>query len=125
MADELYQALGGEVGLRRLVDRFYQLMDSLPAAAHIRALHQPDLSSANQKLYEFLSGWLGGPPLFVEKYGHPRLRARHIRFPIGPAEAEAWMLCMSTALREQHPEPLAEHLTVQLGRLAVHMENQP
>jgi hemoglobin len=73
-----YQAVGGEEGLRRLVTRFYQIMDSEPKAAGIRAMHQADLSEASEKLFLFLSGWMGGPPLYIEKYGHPMLRARHL-----------------------------------------------
>lgn len=93
-----YEILGGAEGLRALVDRFYDLMDELPEAEVIRALHAPDLSEAREKLFLFLSGWTGGPPLYIEKYGHPRLRARHLPFPIGIAERDQWMLCMTRAL---------------------------
>jgi hemoglobin len=75
-----YERMGGEPAVRRLVARFYELMDSLPEAYGIRKLHQPDLASAEQKLYLYLTGWLGGPQLYVEKYGHPRLRSRHLPF---------------------------------------------
>lgn len=85
----------------RLVSRFYDLMDSLPEAKGIRNMHQEDLSEARQKLYEFLVGWSGGPNLYIEKYGHPRLRMRHMPFPIGKAERDAWMLCMRRAVEEQ------------------------
>src|SRR3569833_2187922 len=96
----VYERLGGEAGLRRLVDRFYDLMDSLPEAERIRALHPTDLTSSREKLYLFLSGWLGGPSLYIARYGLPRLRARHLPFPIGEAEGEAWLLCMERALAE-------------------------
>jgi hemoglobin len=93
-----YAALGGEAGVRALVERFYDLMELDPAYAGIRALHAPDLGSAREKLYLFLSGWLGGPPLYVERYGHPRLRARHLPFAIGTGERDQWLACMRQAL---------------------------
>jgi hemoglobin len=93
-----YEILGGAEGLRALVDRFYDLMDELPEAKGIREMHAPDLAEAREKLYLFLSGWTGGPSLYIEKYGHPRLRARHVPFPIGISERDQWMLCMTRAL---------------------------
>ena len=125
MADvSLYAQIGGEATVLALVTRFYDEMDRQPAAVGIRAMHQADLSSARQKLFEFLSGWLGGPQLFVAKYGHPRLRARHLPFPIGPAESAAWMGCMVAAIEAEVPEALRVYLIEQLGRLAVFMENR-
>lgn len=99
-----YLLIGGEAGIRRLVERFYALMDTLPEARAIRALHQPDLSHAKERLFMFLSGWLGGPPLYAERFGHPRLRQKHLPFPIGEAERDAWMLCMTRALEELVPD---------------------
>ncbi|MCW8826060.1 MAG: group II truncated hemoglobin, partial [Gammaproteobacteria bacterium] len=93
-----YQRIGGENGVRALVDRFYDLMDSLPEAAGIRAMHAPDLMIAREKLFMFLSGWLGGPQLYMEKYGHPRLRQRHLPFKIGESERDQWMLCIRQAM---------------------------
>jgi hemoglobin len=125
MADvSLYAQIGGEATVLALVTRFYDEMDRQPAAVAIRAMHQPDLSSARQKLFEFLSGWLGGPQLFVAKYGHPRLRARHLPFPIDPAASAAWMGCMVPAIEAEVPEALRAFLIEQLGRLAVFMENR-
>ena len=95
-----YERIGGEAGVRALVRRFYELMDTLPEAYGIRKLHQPDLSSAEEKLFMYLTGWLGGPQLYMNAYGHPRLRARHLPFPIGPAEADQWMMCMRQAMTE-------------------------
>lgn len=95
-----YQLIGGEAAVHRLVERFYALMDELPEARTIRALHPPDLTRAKERLFMFLSGWLGGPPLYEERYGHPRLRQKHLPFPIGKAERDAWMLCMTRALEE-------------------------
>lgn len=120
-----YELLGGETGVRRLVDRFYDLMDTLPEAAGIRALHAKDLSGARDKLFKFLSGWLGGPPLYMEEYGHPKLRARHLPFPIGAAERDAWMLCMGRALDESPLEPMArDQLKGAFFRTADHMRNR-
>ncbi len=120
-----YEALGGEDGVRRLVDRFYELMDTLPQARAIRALHPGDLRSSRDKLFKFLSGWLGGPPLYIEEYGHPRLRARHLPFPIGEEERDAWLLCMAQALAETAIDPsLNDHLFRALSQLADHMRNQ-
>lgn len=119
-----YELIGGEKAVLSLVDRFYFFMDTLPEAAGIRALHQQSLASASDKLFKFLSGWLGGPDLFVQQYGHPRLRARHIPFVIGPAERDQWMLCMNKALAElPMDEELREALSQALQQLATHMIN--
>ncbi len=120
-----YELLGGETGVRQLVDRFYDLMDTLPEATGIRALHAANLTGARDKLFKFLSGWLGGPPLYMEEYGHPKLRARHLPFPIGEAERDAWMLCMGRALDETVLEPLVrEQLKAAFFRTADHMRNR-
>ena len=118
--------IGGETEVRRLVDRFYDFMDSLPEAQGIRAMHATSLTQARNHLHWFMVGWLGGPPLYVEKKGHPRLRARHLPFPIGVAERDAWMLCMDRALAEVvHDQELREFLHNALARLADHMRNLP
>jgi hemoglobin len=120
-----YERLGGEAALRALVDRFYALMDILPQAQHIRAMHPPDITGSAQKLFMFLSGWLGGPPLFVNAYGHPRLRARHLPFAIDRAARDQWLLCMAHALDELVPDkPLRDGLFATLSDLADHMRNQ-
>jgi len=93
-----FAAIGGEPGVRALVDRFYDLMEIEPAYAGIRALHAPSLDAAREKLFLFLAGWLGGPPLYVDRYGHPRLRARHLPFAIGIRERDQWLACMRQAL---------------------------
>lgn len=119
-----YQRLGGEAGVRRLVDRFYDLMDTLPEAAAIRAMHPVDLAGSRDKLFMFLSGWLGGPPLYMQKHGHPRLRARHLPFAIGEAEGRAWMSCMERALSEFDLDTmLREQLLHSLRQTANHMRN--
>jgi len=121
-----YERLGGEPALRKLVDRFYDLMDSLPEAVGIRAMHAPDLSSARDKLFKFLSGWLGGPPLYEEEFGHPRLRGRHLPFAIGEAERDAWMLCMRRAMNDLAIDDrlLTDHLLQSLYKVADHMRNR-
>ncbi len=93
-----YEAIGGDEAVRTLVDVFYDRMDQESAFATIRALHPADLASSRDKLYEFLSGWLGGPQLYIQKRGHPRLRARHLPFPIGEAERDQWLECMGRAM---------------------------
>jgi hemoglobin len=95
-----YELLGGEQALHRLVDRFYELMDSEPEFYGVRKLHPADLSGSNQKLFMFLSGWLGGPRLYTRRIGPPMLRARHLPFPIGSAERDQWLACMRRALDE-------------------------
>lgn len=121
-----YQRLGGEAPLRRLVVRFYELMATLPEAQEIRAMHPEDLSGSSDKLFKFLSGWLGGPPLYVQEYGNPFLRARHLPFAIGDAERDAWMHCMTRAIEEMGLEDvlLKQHLLQALQGLADHMRNQ-
>lgn len=100
-ANPHYDRLGGEPGVRRLVERFYELMCELPEAATVRAMHPQDLAQAKQKLFMFLSGWLGGPQLYVQHVGPPRMGRAHARFGVGSAERDAWMLCMTRALEEQ------------------------
>src|SRR5689334_12758196 len=87
----LYDLLGGADGLRALVDRFYDQMDTAPEATHVRALHPASLEGSREKLFLFLSGWSGGPPLYIERYGHPRLRMRHNPFSIGVRERDEWL----------------------------------
>ena len=120
-----YQRIGGEAGVRALVQRFYVLMDTLPEAYGIRKLHAPDLSGAEEKLFMYLTGWLGGPQLYVEKFGHPMLRARHLPFPIGIDEAAQWMLCMREAMQECiADDALRASLDKALTDLALHMRNK-
>lgn len=120
-----YSLVGGEAGVRALVRRFYELMDTLPEVYGIRKQHGPDLSGAEEKLFMYLTGWLGGPQLYVEKHGHPMLRARHLPFSIGTAEAEQWMLCMRQAMADTIPdERLRQALDKALTDLAGHMRNR-
>lgn len=96
-----YERLGGAPRVRALVDRFYDLMDLEPAYADLRHVHGNELTHARDKLYWFLSGWLGGPDLYIERFGHPRLRARHLPFSIGVRERDQWLACMNQAMIEQ------------------------
>lgn len=98
----LYEQLGGEAKVRELVDTFYEIMDSDARAKKIRDLHPRDLRLSREKLFMFLSGWMGGEQLYIKKYGHPRLRARHLPFPIGEEERDQWMLCMKEAMSKMN-----------------------
>ena len=121
-----YDTLGGADAIRRIVDRFYDLMDSAPQAAHVRALHAHSLRQSREKLYLFLTGWTGGPQLYVEQHGHPRLRMRHFPFAIASRERDEWLWCMDRALAEQQmPDELRTILRAKLHDLADHMRNQP
>ena len=95
-----YGRLGGDAAVRALVDRFYDLMELEPAYADLRRVHGSDLAAARDKLHWFLSGWLGGPDLYIERFGHPRLRARHLPFAIGVRERDQWLACMNQAMVE-------------------------
>lgn len=118
--------LGGEVGLRAIVDRFYDLMSELPATQKIRKLHPDDLTESRDKLFKFLSGFFGGPSLYVQEYGHPMLRAKHLPFPIGVDERDQWLLCMNQTLDELvDDQQLVQSLKMTFYRTADHMRNQP
>ncbi len=95
-----YEWIGGQEKVRALVERFYDLMDLEPQYAALRAAHAGALDSARQKLFWFLSGWLGGPQLYTERFGHPRLRMRHMPFAIGIKERDQWVQCMDQAMGE-------------------------
>ncbi|MGL3607271.1 group II truncated hemoglobin [Rhizobium sp. G187] len=121
----LYQAIGGDATVKALTDRFYELMDTLPEAARCRAIHPPDLSGSAQKFYDYMTGYLGGPPVYMEKRGHPMLRRRHFVAEIGPAERDEWLLCFRQALEEtvHHPK-LRELILPAIEKLAHHMQNK-
>ena len=95
-----YDLIGGEVAVRKLVDRFYDLMDEDPDFYAIRKLHPPSLDGSREKLFKFLMGWLGGPPLYEQEFGHPRLRARHLPFAIASIERDQWIACMTHAMTD-------------------------
>lgn len=119
-----YQQLGGEAGVRALADRFYDIMESAPEAAELLAMHPQPLTRIRQTFFEFLSGWLGGPQLFVEQYGHPRLRARHMPFTVNEQMRDQWLHCMYQALEEVVQDALLkQQLKGQFTQLAHHMIN--
>jgi len=101
-------------------------MDTAPEATHVRALHAASLKASREKLRLFMTGWTGGPPAYVERFGHPRLRMRHFPFAIGLRERDEWLWCMDRALAEHDmPAPVREHLRERLHALADHMRNRP
>jgi len=122
----LYETIGGEQTIAALVNRFYEVMDSDPAAAPIRHMHPDDLTTSKLHLTWFLTGWLGGPQLYIERRGHPRLRARHLPFTIGAAERDQWVHCARIALAEHVADEAARAaIDSALARLADNMRNQP
>jgi hemoglobin len=121
-----YEQMGGDLGVRRLVDRFYDLVQSAPEAATIRQLHATNLSASRAKLHSYLSFWTGGPESYVEQNGHPRLRARHLPFRITSRERDEWLWSMDRALDEHDmPASLKASLRQRFHDLADHMRNQP
>ena len=123
--DTPYEWIGGDTRVKALVERFYDLMDLEPAYAALRAVHGSDLSNARQRLYWFLTGWLGGPQLYTEQFGHPRLRARHMPFAIGIRERDQWLACMDQAMGETGvPEDLRTRLKDSFFQTADWMRNQ-
>lgn len=119
-SDNSFQAAGGVEGIRQLVDDFYHEMDTLPEAAIIRAMHRQDLTESRDKLTLFLSGWMGGPKLYHEKYGGINIPRSHAHLPIGEAERDAWLLCMKRAIAKQNYRP--EFSTYLLAQLSVPAE---
>lgn len=122
----MYELIGGEPVVRKICQRFYEIMDTMPEVKGIRDMHPENLRGSEEKLFMFLSGWLGGPNLFQERFGHPRLRMRHFPFAIGKSERDQWMLCMVHAFEDVGvQEPMRSDLLHSLLNLADHMRNQP
>ncbi|MBM3350400.1 MAG: group II truncated hemoglobin [Betaproteobacteria bacterium] len=124
-----FELLGGEAGgidkIRQLVEMFYDIMDTDPKAEGIRKMHQADLTAAREKLFMFLTGWTGGPQLYVERYGHPMLRKRHLPFPIDESARDQWMYCIIKAMHQlDYDEDLMKSLATQLYGVADFMRNQ-
>ena len=121
-----YQQLGGDAAVRKLVDRFYDLMDENADAETIRKMHPDDLTESRSKLYEFLSGFLGGPPLYHQNRGHPKLRMRHLPFQIDEPARDAWLACMNQSLSELTDDKLLlMQLKSSFYKTAHHMINHP
>jgi len=115
--------MGGEDAVRALVKEFYDIVEA--ESPVLRDMLPTNTSTSRVKLYEFLSGWLGGPPLYIEKRGHPRLRMRHFPFSIGDFEASEWMRCMTAAMnRVGVGGDLKDFLVEKLTESALHMRNQ-
>ncbi len=120
-----YDRLGGEAAVRALVDQFYDLMDLDAAYTELRALHPTDLTGSRDKLFWFLCGWLGGPNLYTDRFGHPMLRARHLPYAIGLRERDQWMACMTQALQDRQVDTaLAAQLAQALYGTADWMRNK-
>jgi len=122
----VFERIGGEARVRELVDRFYDLMDLDADLADLRAAHGPSLDQARQKLFWFLCGWMGGPNYYIERFDHPRLRARHLPFSIGTKERDQWVICMGRAMQQIGVEPaLADRLLAAFYDTADWMRNRP
>ena len=118
--------IGGEERVLALTERFYDLMDLEPEYAQLRSVHGPHLGNARQRLFWFLCGWLGGPSHYIERFGHPRLRARHLPFSIGISERVQWLACMAQAMRELAIDPaLSARLDEAFHGTADWMRNRP
>ena len=106
-----FDILGGELGIRRLVDRFYDVMDIDADLKILRDVHGPSLDQARDKLYWYLCGYFGGPQHYIERFGHPRLRARHLPYSIGIVERDQWLLCMGRAMKDlSYDDALVERM---------------
>lgn len=124
-ANPHYRLLGGEPAVRQLVAHFYDAMDRRSDAMFIRALHPADLGQARERLFQFLSGWLGGPPLYAERHGPPRLRRAHAAFAIDAAARDAWMACMDQALGAVVRDPgLRDELRAAFMKVATALVNR-
>ena len=123
--ESLHSRLGGEVVLREFVDHLYGFMDRSPEVAHVRKMHSADLSHAGERLFIFLSGMLGGPPLYAEAFGHPRLRRKHLHFEIGDEERDQWLSCAQHAVDQLGiAGHLGEELMADLTVMANHLRNK-
>jgi hemoglobin len=125
-APSVYQLIGGAAPLHAMVERFYDLMELEPEFAGIRALHPPATDGSRDKLFCFLSGWMGGPDLYQQRHGHPRLRARHLPYPIGTSERDQWLRAMAWAMQDVGVEAsLQLRLMESFYQTADWMRNKP
>lgn len=122
--DSHFERIGGADVVQQLVTRFYDIMETDSAASQVLALHPADLTGAREKLYEFLVGWMGGPPIYMNKYGHPRLRMRHMHVSIDEQARDEWMYCIEKAMAELAIEPsLQQELQEAFYKVADFMRN--
>lgn len=120
-----FEWIGGEERVKALIERFYDLMDLEPDFARLREVHPPSLDNSRERTFWFICGWLGGPQYYTEKFGHPRLRARHMHVPIGIQERDEWLSCMDRAMGETGvPEDLRAKLRTSFFQTADWMRNQ-
>ncbi|MDB2387263.1 group II truncated hemoglobin [Shewanella sp.] len=120
-----YDRIGGEQTVRAIAKQFYMQMQSKPDTKPLLDIHRAPISESEQKLFEFLSGWLGGPPLYHQKYGHPALRARHMPFKIDDAMRDQWLVCMKAAIELEVKDPQHQQAIYSaISTLADHMRNQ-
>ena len=119
-----YQLLG-EDGIRQLASAFYDIMDEAHEAAGIRRMHKEDLNPMKEKLFEYLLSWMGGPPVYQEKYGTMCMTEPHEPYAIGPDERDQWLLCMDQALeRINASEEVKEMLKEPMFRVADAIRNR-
>jgi len=123
-SESLYERLGGEVVLHKFVIHFYEYMDNTPDVADVRSMHPDSLISATEKLFMFLSGMLGGPSLYMDEFGPPRLRRKHLHFTIGDKERDQWLMCAQYAANQLNiDEGLRDELIDNLTAMAKHLQN--
>jgi hemoglobin len=121
-----FEQIGGQLTVDRIIDLFYDRMDSLPEARIIRVMHPEDLGATRAVLKRYLAEWLGGPQAYSQERGHPRLRARHLPFSIGDEERDAWMFCMQGAVEEVITDvAIREWILEKLLGVATWMRNRP
>jgi len=121
----VFELIGGAEKIRELVDRFYDLMELETEFALIRGLHPTSMEGSRDKLYWFLCGWTGGPDMYIERFGHPRLRARHLPYAIASPERDQWMRCMAFAMQDVGiEEGLRERLLHSFYQTADWMRNK-
>jgi hemoglobin len=120
-----FEQIGGQPTVDRIIDAFYDAMDTLPEARIIRVLHPEDLGNTRAVLKKFLAEWLGGSRTYSQERGHPRLRARHLPFSIGDEERDAWILCMRRAMEQVVTDAQAREWILQkLSGVADWMRNR-
>jgi hemoglobin len=123
-ANPHFERIGGEAGIRRLVEAFYRAMDAREDARVIRAMHEPDLASTRAVLVKYLSEWMGGARSYSAERGPPALRRRHLHFALDVSARDAWMACMRQALAETCPDTaLIAELDAAFWKIADHLRN--